>query len=103
MRSYRPAGNNTGFVKVKSYALKRYRETRGGEVSFDEVLMFSDDDNVLIGQPTLPNIKVSGHIVGQGRSKKVIVFKYKRRKGYRKKRGHRQDYTALKIDSIKIA
>jgi large subunit ribosomal protein L21 len=75
---------------------------KGGEVSFDEVLMFSDDDNVLIGQPTLPNIKVSGHIMGQGRSKKVIVFKYKRRKGYRKKRGHRQDYTALKIDSIKI-
>lgn len=75
----------------------------GESVSFDEVLMVSADDQVLIGQPTLSNVTVSGHILEQDRRKKIIVFKYKRRKGYRKKQGHRQAYTALTIDSIKVA
>ena len=75
----------------------------GNAVAFDDILMVSDNDKVLIGQPTLSNATVSGHIVEQDRSKKIIVFKYKRRKGYRKKQGHRQAYTALKIDSIKVA
>lgn len=75
----------------------------GTKVSFDEILMVSDENKVMIGQPTLANVTVSGHIVEQGRRKKIIVFKYKRRKGYRKKKGHRQDYTALRIDAIKSA
>ena len=72
----------------------------GAEVSFDKVLMVSDGDNVTIGQPVVENVAVHGHIVEQGRARKIIVFKYKRRKRYRKKQGHRQDYTAIKIDSI---
>jgi large subunit ribosomal protein L21 len=75
----------------------------GESVSFDDILMVSDGDKVLIGQPTLSNVTVSGHIVEQNRNKKIIVFKYKRRKGYRRKQGHRQAYTALKVDSIKVA
>jgi large subunit ribosomal protein L21 len=75
----------------------------GESVSFNDVLMVSHGDKVLIGQPTLPNVMVSGHIVEQNKSKKIIVFKHKRRKGYRKKQGHRQAYTALRIDSIKVA
>ena len=72
----------------------------GSEISFDNVLMVSDGDNVTIGQPVVENVAVHGHIVEQGRARKIIVFKYKRRKRYRKKQGHRQDYTAVKIDSI---
>jgi large subunit ribosomal protein L21 len=72
----------------------------GSLVSLDRVLMFSDGENVRIGQPILDDIAVKGHIVEQGKSKKIIVFKYKRRKRYRRKQGHRQQYTAIKIDSI---
>lgn len=72
----------------------------GSSVSFDRVLMFSDGKTIKVGQPTLTDVAVQGHIVEQGKAKKVIVFKYKKRKRYRKKLGHRQQYTALKIDTI---
>jgi len=72
----------------------------GSPVSFDKVLMVSDGENVNIGQPVLDNVEVKGHIMEQGKAKKIIVFKYKRRKRYRRKQGHRQPYTAIKIDSI---
>jgi len=72
----------------------------GAPVSFDKVFMFSDGENVNIGQPVLENVSVNGHIVEQDKAKKIIVFKYKRRKRYRRKQGHRQQYTAVKIDSI---
>jgi large subunit ribosomal protein L21 len=72
----------------------------GSPVTFDRVLMFSDGENVSIGQPLLDSVSVEGHIVEQGKAKKVIVFKYKRRKRYRRKNGHRQEFTAVQIDSI---
>ena len=73
----------------------------GNPVTFDRVLMFSDGETVSIGQPVLEDIAVEGHIVEQGKAKKIIVFKYKRRKRYRRKKGHRQDFTAVLIDGIK--
>jgi large subunit ribosomal protein L21 len=73
----------------------------GNSVTFDRVLMFSDGENVSIGQPVLDGVSVEGHIVEQGKAKKVIVFKYKRRKRFRRKNGHRQEFTAVQIDSIK--
>ncbi|MBT8363928.1 MAG: 50S ribosomal protein L21 [Deltaproteobacteria bacterium] len=73
----------------------------GSPVTFDRVLMFSDGENVSIGQPVLENIAVEGHIVEQGKAKKIIVFKYKKRKRYRRKKGHRQEFTAVQIDNIK--
>jgi len=72
----------------------------GNIVSFDQVLMFSDGENSSIGRPVLDNVAVKGHIVEQGKGKKIIVFKYKRRKRYRRKQGHRQQFTAIKIDQI---
>ena len=72
----------------------------GDKVSFDNVLMFSDGEAVKIGQPVVEDVAVRGHIVEQGKAKKIIVFKYKRRKKFRKTQGHRQQYTAIKIESI---
>ena len=73
----------------------------GTSVSFDRVLLWSDGETVKVGQPTLPGAIVDGHIVEQGKAKKIIVSKYKRRKRYRRKRGHRQQFTAFKVDAIK--
>jgi large subunit ribosomal protein L21 len=79
-------------------------EKIGGEVgetiSLDEVLMFSDGDDVKVGTPRLDDITVTANIVEQGKAKKIIIFKQKRRKRYRSKRGHRQEYTAIRIEAI---
>jgi large subunit ribosomal protein L21 len=72
----------------------------GASVSFNKVLMFSDGEKVRVGTPLIDGISVSGHIVEQDKAKKILIFKYKRRKNYRRKQGHRQPYTAVKIDSI---
>jgi large subunit ribosomal protein L21 len=72
----------------------------GAEIAFEDVLMYSDGEKISLDGEKLDGISVKGHIVEQGREKKILVFKYKRRKGYRKMQGHRQPYTAVKIDSI---
>jgi large subunit ribosomal protein L21 len=72
----------------------------GSPVTFDKVLMVADGEDVTIGQPVLEKASVKGTILEQGRAKKIIVFKYKRRKRFRRKQGHRQAFTAVKIDSI---
>ncbi len=74
----------------------------GDSVDLDDVLLVADGENVTVGQPVVENAKVTAKIAEQGRDKKVIVFKKKRRKGYRLKRGHRQAYTALKIEDISL-
>lgn len=74
----------------------------GNEIAFDKILLFSDDEELKVGQPELEGALVKGHIIEQGKSKKIIVFKYKRRKRYRRKRGHRQQYTMIKIDNIQV-
>lgn len=71
----------------------------GAAVEF-EALLYADGDDVLIGTPVLDNVKVTGKIVKQVKSKKVIVFKYKPKKNIRKKNGHRQPYTAVEITAI---
>ena len=72
----------------------------GSPVSFDQVLMVADGDNVSIGRPALEGAAVTARIIEQGKADKLIVFKYKRRKRYRRKQGHRQSFTAVKIDAI---
>ncbi|MBW1990449.1 MAG: 50S ribosomal protein L21 [Deltaproteobacteria bacterium] len=72
----------------------------GAEVRFDDVLLYSDGEALSIGRPQVENTAVVGRIVEQDKAKKVLVFKYKRRKGFRRKRGHRQPYTAVYVDRI---
>jgi len=74
----------------------------GNKVTFEKILMVSDGENINAGKPLLEDVTVQGHIVEQNKSKKIIVFKYKKRKRYRRKRGHRQFYTAVKIDKIQM-
>jgi len=73
----------------------------GSEISLDDVLMVGEEGDVKIGAPTVDGASVSGTITAQGRGPKLTVFKMKRRKGYRRKHGHRQDYTEIRVDSIK--
>ena len=72
----------------------------GESVDFNEVLLVADDNDVKVGAPTVENAKVSATVKDQNKAKKVVVFKYKPKKMYRKKQGHRQPYTLVKIDSI---
>jgi large subunit ribosomal protein L21 len=71
----------------------------GEEITFDQVLLVSGDDGVKTGE-ALSEVKVTGEIVKQGLGKKIIVFKMKPKKGYRRKQGHRQPYTRVAIRSI---
>lgn len=72
----------------------------GDKLSFETLLLADDAGNVRVGQPRVPGVKVEAEVVEQGRGKKIIIFKYKRRKSYRRKQGHRQPFTALKITAI---
>ncbi|MDN3668656.1 50S ribosomal protein L21 [Echinicola jeungdonensis] len=71
-------------------------------VEFDEVLLAENDGTVSVGAPTVDGAKVSGKILDHVKGDKVIVFKKKRRKGYKKKNGHRQEFTKLLIEDIKL-
>ena len=71
----------------------------GDTVEF-EALVTGNGDDIQVGAPLLAGVRVSGTVVEQGRGKKIIVFKMKRRKQYKKTHGHRQNYTAVKIDSV---
>ena len=72
----------------------------GAAVELAEVLLIGEDDRVVVGNPLVKNAKVVGQVESQGRGRKIIVFKSKRRKGYHKKQGHRQSYTAVRIKEI---
>ena len=72
----------------------------GDKITLDQVLMLKDDNGTKIGDPLVSGAKVTAAVLEQGRSKKITVYKYKRRKNERKKQGHRQAYTRLLIEKI---
>ena len=80
--------------------VERIDGTVGAEVSLSEILAIGDRETNAVGRPTIPNATVRAKIVQQPRGTKVIVFKKKRRKNYRRKRGHRQELTVLRIEEI---
>ena len=80
--------------------VERLMGERGDEVILDQVLLVTDGETVQVGQPLVPNATVRTQIVRQGKGKKVLVYKKKRRKNYRRKQGHRQLFTALQVSDI---
>lgn len=72
----------------------------GSTVTFDEVLMVSNGDDIKVGAPTVAGFSVAAEVLRHGRSRKIIVFKRKRRKNYRRKKGHRQPFTEVNITGI---
>ena len=80
---------------------EKLEEEEGKKVTFDKVILDSDNETVQVGNPYVKGVKVEGTVVSQGRGKKILVFKYKAKKNERKTRGHRQDYTKVIITSIK--
>jgi large subunit ribosomal protein L21 len=72
----------------------------GDKIDFDVVKVVSIEDSLQVGQPTLEDASVTAEVVGQVKGDKIIVFKYKPKNNYRKKQGHRQPYTRVKIESI---
>lgn len=74
----------------------------GETVEIEEVLLVADGEDLKVGAPVVPGARVKATIVEQGRSRKIIVFRKKRRKNYRRKKGHRQYYTVLRIDEIQV-
>ena len=86
--------------KNSSLKIEKLDAEVGEKITLADVLFVGNDDDVKIGTPLVANATVTGEIVEQGRAKKIIVFKKKRRKGYSRQQGHRQYQTALKITSI---
>ena len=74
----------------------------GAKVTFDDVLVAATDDGLQIGTPNVNGATVTGEVVRHGKDKKVIIFKWKRRKNYRRKAGHRQDFTEVRISDIRL-
>jgi large subunit ribosomal protein L21 len=75
----------------------------GDSYTFENVLVIADGDNVNFGKPYIKGASVSATVTSQGKAKKVVVYKFKSKKGFHKKNGHRQPFTSLRINSIKPA
>jgi large subunit ribosomal protein L21 len=74
---------------------------KGDTVEIKDVYMIADGDKISVGKPTLASAMVTAEVVEEGRGEKLIIFKHRRRKGFRKTNGHRQNYTAIKVKEIK--
>jgi len=86
--------------KGSKIKIDRLESDEGNAIEFDTVLMLSDDNNVKIGSPYVSGAKVTATVQTHAKDKKITVFRYKRRKHYRKKYGHRQPFTIIKIEDI---
>ena len=72
----------------------------GSKITIDKILYMDDGKNKTVGNPLVTGVKINGEIISHGRERKVVVFKFKRRKGYQKKNTHRQEYSMLKIGKL---
>ncbi|PTX22514.1 LSU ribosomal protein L21P [Pontibacter mucosus] len=94
------AGQQTKVESGKFIYANKLSGNEGDAVEFTNVLLTDDNGTITVGAPFVDGIKVTGKILGEAKGDKVFVFKKKRRKGYKKSRGHRQQYTKVLIESI---
>ena len=99
----RTGGKQVRMQPGESVRVEKLAGGVGDAVELDDVLLVDADSEFKIGTPTVEGARVIGTITAQGRGPKITVFKKKRRKGYRRKIGHRQGYTALRIDKIVVS
>ena len=99
---FRALGKQFRAEKGKTLRLPLINAEAGTQVTFDEVLLSSDGDTIKAGTPLVKGASVVGEVLGQGKEPKIYVFKFKRRKNYRRKTGHRQKYTEVRITDLKL-
>src|ERR1035437_1487837 len=95
------AGQQFKVEKDQSLFVHRLEGNEGDKLEFDEVLLVGNDGKIKVGTPTVKNAKVSATIIEHAKGDKVIIFKKKRRTGYQKQSGHRQQFTKIKVEEIK--
>nr|NJM03626.1 50S ribosomal protein L21 [Desulfobacula sp.] len=98
----RTGGKQYKVQENQTLKVEKLDGTEGSQVEFDDILLFSDGETITMGSPKIENASVKARILKQAKDRKQIVFKYKRRKGYRRMKGHRQNYTEVQIDSIAV-
>lgn len=95
-------GKQYKVTEGEALKIEKLKADVGSQVEFDQVLMLVDDDNkVDIGTPYLQDMKVIGEVVQQGRGEKINIIKFRRRKHYMRRQGHRQDFTEVKVKAVK--
>ena len=98
----RSGGKQYRVTPGQTIRLEKLEGDVGSKVEIKDVLLVENDGNLQIGAPTVANATVEATVVERDRAKKIIVFKKKRKKQYRRTAGHRQDYTAVRIDKITV-
>jgi large subunit ribosomal protein L21 len=99
---FRASGKQFRAEKGKTIRLPLLDAEAGAKVTFDEVLLSSDGQTIRAGTPLVAGAKVEAEVVGVGKEPKIYVFKFKRRKNYRRKTGHRQKYTEVRITDVTL-
>jgi large subunit ribosomal protein L21 len=99
---FRALGKQFRAEKGKTVRLPLMEAEAGAKVTFDEVLLSSDGETIRAGTPLVPGARDEAEDVGQGKEPKIYVFKFKRRKNYRRKTGHRQRYTEVRITDVTL-
>lgn len=98
----RSGGKQFKAEKGKLLRLPRMEAEPGAKITFDDVLLTSDGDKVVTGAPTVKGASVTAEVIGEAKGEKIYVFKFKRRKNYRRKTGHRAKFTEVRITGVKL-